>query len=333
MTNHRAVRYIQSQIKRCGVYRDVFNHINPIITDVSLRDGIQGLTPEELPTEKKQKIFEYIYNLKFANNIEIGSVVSDKHMPIMKDVIALYQSSIHYIESNEPMYELRMAAEQEIDTYDPKLFALVPNLKKLKIATQHNMTNFAFLTSVSERFQKMNLNQTLEEHNAELYKMGEYLYYNKRFYTKQMNTKLYISCINHCPIDGKMDTDAIVGHIVNHACTEYYNEICLSDTCGSLSYQSYKIILDECLNYVNPDMISLHLHVTKNNNIEVENIIRHSLNQGVHRFDVSLMDYGGCTMTMNQEDRHSNLNYTLLCNILDKYISENVDILKRIQDI
>ena len=330
--NSRAVNHINSQIKKCSLYRDVYNYINPIITDVSLRDGIQGLTPELMTTEKKQIIFQHIYDMKFVSNIEIGSIVSHKHMPVMKDVPSLYQHCIQYVENKDSLEELKIAAGQKMEHYYPSIFTLIPNVNKLKIAEKCAMTNYAFVTSVSNSFQKRNINRTLEESNVELYKMQEYLQYKRENNMSPINTKLYISCIDHCPYEGKIKTEEVVMHIINHACSEYYNEVCLSDTCGSLTFSSYRNILDECLKYINPDMISLHLHVNKNNHLTIENIIRYSLNNGVRRFDVSLLEHGGCSMTLDDNEKHSNLDYILLCKILDKYVKENVERLRIMED-
>ena len=328
LMNYRAVNHIKNQIKSCSLYKDVYNYINPVITDVSLRDGIQGLTPELMTTEKKQIIFQHIHDMKFVSNIEIGSIVSHKHMPVMKDVPNLYQSCIQYIESKDSVEEMIISADKEIEDYYPNIFTLIPNMNKLKVAEKHAMTNYAFVTSVSNSFQERNINRSLQESNTELYKMQEYLKYKRENNISPINTKLYISCIDHCPYEGKIKTEDVVTHIVNHACTEYYNEVCLSDTCGSLTFNSYRSILDECLKYINPNMISLHLHVNKNNHLTIENIIRYSLNKGVHRFDVSLLEHGGCSMTLKDDDKYSNLDYILLCKILDRYIKENVERLR-----
>lgn len=332
--NKGAIEYIKSNIRKCGDYKSIFNYINPILTDVSLRDGIQGLNPDKISTHKKMEVFKYLHKLNFVKNIEIGSIVSPKHMPIMNDVPHLYNNIIQYLENYEPLEEMKMASSEKIELpYEPNIYVLIPNLSKLKIAQKHNFTNFAFLTSVSNSFQQRNINKSLEHSNIELYKMLEFLKYNKQNKKNCIHTKLYVSCIDHCPFEGKIDTKDIVTHLINHACTGYYNEVCLSDTCGSLTYISYKNILDELLNYVDPNMISLHLHVNRTNLLNIENIIRHSLNKGVHRFDVSMLNHGGCSMTLSESEKHSNLDYNLFSQILDRYIQENVERLKDMNNI
>ena len=59
------------------------------------------------------------------------------------------------------------------------------------------------------------------------------------------NIKLYISCINQCPISGRKDTQYIVDEI-NYYIENYDNlsEICLSDTCGTLGFYDFKNIIN-----------------------------------------------------------------------------------------
>ena len=58
------------------------------------------------------------------------------------------------------------------------------------------------------------------------------------------NIKLYISCVRECPISGEIDLNFIIDEI------EYYfnkyegiNELCLSDTCGTLNFLSHTSII------------------------------------------------------------------------------------------
>ena len=64
------------------------------------------------------------------------------------------------VESKDSIEELKISADQEIDDYYPNIFTLIPNINKLKSAEKYEMTNFAFLTSVSNSFQKRNINRT-----------------------------------------------------------------------------------------------------------------------------------------------------------------------------
>ena len=326
-----------SFLKKNKNYKEVYEFINPILTDVSLRDGLQGYLPEHFPTTAKIDMYHDICSYKFVNNIEIGSLVSHKHMPIMKDVIPLYNYISQEQEENTAINELQLSAGIRRHKYKPNIFVLVPNYNKLKEAIYNNMTHLAFITSVSNRFQLKNINKTLYKTNQELMKMNQLLYFGnktKHMVKKKSNhyVKLYISCIDHCPFDGKIENKVIAEHVANHACIGY-NEICLSDTCGKLTYKNYKEIVDICINGygVDPDVLSIHLHTNPNNMLETENIIRYSLNKKIHRFDISIMETGGCSMTLEEDSMSANLSYDIFSSILFKYIDESVQKLKRMK--
>ena len=134
------------------------------------------------------------------------------------------------------------------------------------------------------------------------------------------NIKLYLSCINECPIEGEINKNIIIDEIAYYANNHRnykINEICLSDTCGTLTFNDYKYILDGCMDKNIPmDLLSLHLHVGNNN--EVEKIIRYSLLKKMNTFDVSALEEGGCSVTINNPKK--NLNYDIFYEILLKYM-------------
>lgn len=314
-------------IKKRESHRAIYDFINPILTDVSLRDGIQALDAKSMPTEKKIDVFHEILNFGGIKNIELGSLVSQKQYPIMNDVHTIHDYAAQYLDNREPTPEMMLASE--INAVEiPDLYVLVPNKEKLINGMKANIMNFSFITSVSNSFQKKNTNKTLIENNIEVMNMMEYLKYYK--YPSLYKTKLYISCIDHCPIEGKINNDAIVEEIIIHSFYDY-NEICLSDTCGKLTYENYKNIVDQCLDEYNlsPDLLSVHLHVNDRNLLNVENIIRYSLNRKIHRFDISMLNSGGCTMTIQNNELKRNLDYDLFFRILYKYVDENAKKLKK----
>ena len=95
------------------------------------------------------------------------------------------------------------------------------------------------------------------------------------------------------------------------------NELCLSDTCGTLKFNDYKYILDRCIEEQIPmQLLSLHLHVDDKN--ELEKIIRYSLLNNINCFDVSSLEEGGCSVTIKKPKK--NLSYDLFYEILLTYI-------------
>jgi hypothetical protein len=138
--------------------------------------------------------------------------------------------------------------------------------------------------------------------------------------------KLYISCINECPISGKLDVDFVINEIVRYETTFSFDELCLSDTCGTLLYDDFVYIV-ETINYfgVPFSKISLHLHVSKDNLKNLEDILRYCFRNGIRKFDVSIIETGGCSITMDNDKLLSNLTYEQFYKILDNHINKVVE--------
>ena len=286
--------------------------VTPILFDVSLRDGLQGLSKERQESfsiNDKIDIFHKIINLG-TKNIEIGAIVNPKIMPAMADSLKMHKHATDFKKKVESMIGNNK-------TFELNNYIVVPNEKGFNIGMQHGVKNFSFLTSVSNSFQKKNVNKSLKETRVELNKMVGLL----DDISDGFKTKLYISCINECPVEGKIDKDFIVHEILN-----YYkdlpviDEFCLSDTCGSLNFIDYKYIVDNCMHFGIPSSkISLHLHVKNENIKELEKIMFYSLDNNIIRFDVSILESGGCSATIHSSKLLPNMSYELFYSFLKKY--------------
>jgi len=71
-----------------------------------------------------------------------------------------------------------------------------------------------------------------------------------------------------------------------------------------------------------PSKISVHLHIDKKNIEEVKNIIHYSLNNDINKFDVSVIETGGCSMTLPKSRLLPNMSYELLNSILEDYVKK-----------
>jgi hypothetical protein len=207
----------------------------------------------------------------------------------------------------------------------PNKFMLVPNSKQLKKVINYTGINyFSFITSVSNQFQLKNTKQTLDESYNELYEMM-YSFEENRYRLKPPYVKLYVSCVNECPISGKIDNDFVVNKILNLNKMNVDN-ICLSDTCGTLNVSDFEYIVDTCIFFGLPyNKLSLHLHVKKGREDIVEEIIHKALDRKIIDFDVSLLETGGCSVTMNKNSIAPNLSYELYYKSLTSYIEKNMD--------
>ena len=256
--------------------------------DVTLRDGLQSLKKVYSLAEKSEILRNIIVN-RHPSAIEVGSIVSPKILPQMSESIELF---------HEAQF-INIIIARPID-----LYMLTPNLKSVNIASDHNITNFSFITSVSNDFQKKNTNKTITEIKNEIELMMK-----RVTLIEDSNVKLYISCITDCPISGKIDNNIIINEILHYYYTyDEISEICLSDTCGTMEFNNFKTIIDELLKRnVDFNKISLHLH-NQENKQNVKDIIVYGMKSGIYRFDVSDMpEIGGCSVTM--ENPSGNLSY------------------------
>ena len=286
-------------------------YMKPILFDVSLRDGIQGAIPLHYPTNKKIDILRSICQNQSPRKIEIGAFVSPKVLPIMSDTAKLFDivpSIIHTF-------------GKPVDIY-----ALVPNKIGLLQAIKHGCKNFSFITSVSNSFQVKNTGKNLLYKKTELHEMLQYI----AKLDLSSKTKLYVSCVNECPVSGRIDNDFIIHEIlssygnVNHLdINEMYDEICISDTMGTLKARDFEYIVDGLMRFgIAASHISLHLHVNSENAEEAKRILFACFQRGIHKFDVSVISEGGCSVTMNTNQLKPNMTYDFFYTTLREYLEE-----------
>lgn len=297
-------KLLLNKIQSTQKMKDIFTKINPILFDVSLRDGIQNAPVDAYPIEKKIEIFEKIVNTENPQKIEIGSIASHRYLPIMKDTIPLFK----HIMEKKP---------EKKDVY-----VLVPSITKLNLAIYNNIYNYSFITSTSDAFQLKNTCRTIEKTKADFAEMFERI---DRL-AKNTRKKLYVSCIDHCPIIGQIPCDKIIEELLYYNTHYQFDEICLSDTCGNLSFENFAYIVDNVtLLGMNVDRLSLHLHISPDNIDNSIKILKYCFENELNKFDVSLLETGGCSVTMKSDQLLPNLSYELFYKILYEYIVEEME--------
>jgi len=295
--------YIQKIISKSAKHLALYNHISPILFDVSLRDGIQGAPVASWPTAKKLTAFDKLTQTYCPQSIEVGSICSYKLLPIMADTKEIYA------------YATAKSTQ--------KAYVLIPSISKLPTALKYGMHNLSFITSVSEQFQLKNTNMSLLDVKTEFSRLFTIL--NKEPNPEQFVKKLYISCIAECPIVGKLDNDMVINEILYYS-RFAFDEFCLSDTCGTLQYDDFQYIVETLVVFGIPlSAISLHLHVPANKLENLEHILRFCFRKGIRRFDVSTIETGGCAVTMDHSRLLPNLSYEQFYQILDKHINSVVE--------
>ena len=248
--------------------------------DVTLRDGLQSIPKIYSLAEKMDLGLDIVAN-KNPKAIEIGSVVSHKIVPQMKNSLDFFQS---------------FSASYGMSNY-LDIFVLTPNIKNTRLAINRSVRNYSFITSVSNMFQKKNTNLTICNTKIEIKNMIDLV----KTTNEDNKIKLYISCFTECPIIGKIDNHTILSEIMYYYYThgEQICNLCLSDTCGTLRFNDFKFIIDHLIEKgVNLENFGLHLHQQVNSD-NVKNIITYGMKNGISQYDVSYIpEVGGCSVTM-----------------------------------
>jgi hydroxymethylglutaryl-CoA lyase len=293
-------------IQNCTTRSAIFARINPQLFDVSLRDGIQNADPAKWPTEVKTDMYHRIVATERPQRMEVGSLVSPKILPVLGDSLYMYS----YTDTRNRLSD------------GPMAYMLVPSLSRIHSALNYDIRNLSFITSVSESFQKKNTRRTLAETKSELKQMSDIA---SMFL--DVHTKLYISCITECPLSGKQDLDYVLREILMYHTSYQFDELCLSDTCGTLTFDDYEYLVDTLIHFGVPaSKLSLHLHVSEANRENVRLILWHSFNKRINKFDVSAVETGGCSVTMRSDQLLPNLSYDLFYHFLARYIEYYVEL-------
>ena len=298
--------------------------INPYIRhfDVSMRDGLQSLSKVYTLPEKKI-ILNKIMKQYQPHALEIGSLVSSKLLPQMNNSYDLYNYANtiynenwiynYYSSKSKRNIMCDTTIENNIENYCDFYLLVPPTKKYLDMAKKLNIRNVSFITSVSEKFQQKNINQSIKETKENI---KEVLKNPKTF----DNVKLYVSCITNCPISGKQDNEYIINELYEYLHIDGINEVCISDTCGDMRYSNFKHIIDYLsieMNY-NLEQISLHLHINANddkkNSSNIDDIIEYAIKNNIYKFDVTSMEnIGGCSIVINNKSElYGNLTYDRL---------------------
>ena len=268
--------------------------------DTSLRDGIQNANVDHFSTDHKKKIFDDLCQTHRPQRFEVGSLCSPKVLPIMNDTMDIYEHAIQRYAKSD-------------------IYVLIPSLSKFYLAMDKQITSMSFLTSVSNMFHLKNtLHSTrdtkrdFKEIFAVLQKRPDYSHYRK---------KLYISCISECPISGKIDNKVIVEEIRYYSENYDFDELCISDTCGTLAFADFREIVENAR--ISIEKLSVHLHMSPLQMSNIEQILHYCFQAGIHKFDVSVLESGGCSVTMPSEQLLPNLSYDTFHQILRKYREKN----------
>lgn len=266
--------------------------------DVTMSNGLASI-PKIYTLDEKKVILKKIMNVYKPHSLEIGSLVSPKVVPQMKQSYELYNYA-------NKLYNKK--------TNVCDFYLVVPPTKHyLDIAQKLNIRNISLYTSVSEAFHKQsNTQSSLRETKTMI----------KEFVKKPNNfdkVKLYVSCIPNCPIKGKQDKEHIINELYEYLHIDGISEVCLTNTCDTMRYSEFIHIID----YLNIEMnyklekLSLHLHINQNENkyYTLDNIIEYAITNNIIRFDLTSFEniyFGNSIIKVDIKQFNRNLTYDRL---------------------
>jgi hydroxymethylglutaryl-CoA lyase len=231
------------------------------------RDAIQGFN-RQIPTAKKIEYFNELLKVGF-DTLDIGSFVSKKKIPQLADTSEIIKNI-------------------KIDNSITKLLVIIGNERGAKEAVSFDeITYLGFPFSISETFQKRNINSSIKDSLIRLENIQNLCVKNN----KKLVT--YFSMAFGNPYGDEWST-YIVAHWAEKLLNEFGIDILsLSDTIGTsspevISWLFKKLIIEF------PDVeFGAHLHSSPENYLVK---LQSAYDAGCKRFDGSILGIGGCPM-------------------------------------
>ena len=231
------------------------------------RDAMQGLH-EFIATDVKVNYINQLLKVGF-DTLDMGSFVSPRAIPQMRDTAEVLDRI-------------------DLTLTDTKLLTIVGNERGAKTAAQIEQGDYlGFPFSISETFQKRNINSSIEDsfHRAE-----DIL---NTCVIHQKDLVVYISMAFGNPYNDPWNAD-----IVLEWTHKLHNElgveiISLSDTIGAAQPETIDYLFKSLIPELPNVELGAHLHTTPNT---WEEKVHAAVQAGCVRFDGALKGYGGCPM-------------------------------------
>lgn len=229
-----------------------------------------------------------------------------------------------YIEEHQDNLQIELLELNGILNKKTNHFIFIPNKQYLNkimyFLDNKKLNNISFETTISEGLYNHKTLKSLINLDQELCEMMYMLDENINI-KKFPFVKLYVSCINECPINGKINNDFIINRLLQLNKMKIDN-ICLSDTRGTLNLPDFEYIVDNCNENGLPfKKMSLQLNIKKNRIKETEKIIHSALDRRIINFDVA--DSEIITNNRNSTNQN-NLSYEFYYKSLVKYIEKYI---------
>ena len=239
------------------------------ILEVGPRDGLQN-EKTFLSLKDKHQLIVKLSNAGL-NHIELGSFVSARWVPQMKDTSKLVQQVLKTQSRGEIPQHINFSA-------------LVPNFKGLEGALDSGIKEIAVFLSATDSFSKKNINCSIEES----YK--NYKQLCRQALKENLKIRAYLSVCFYCPYEGRILPSQVLKWAKKIEDLGVY-EISISDTTGRANALEVQNLLEKLLSQIPASKLACHFHNV--HGMAVANVWS-AYQKGIRSFDGSLGGLGGC---------------------------------------
>ncbi len=235
------------------------------------RDAMQGIS-QYIPAETKAEYINALLRVGF-DTIDFGSFVSPKAIPQLRDTADVLN-------------------RLDLEKTNSSLLAIVANERGATEACNFEEINYlGFPFSISETFQKRNINSTISESYRRLSAVREICFkHNKKLVT-------YFSMAFGNPYGDEWST-YIVAHWAEKLLKDLEIKILsLSDTIGTSNRENIQFLFEKLIPEFPEVEFGAHLHTTPQ---AWEEKVDAAFKAGCRRFDSAIKGYGGCPMAEDQ---------------------------------
>ena len=234
------------------------------------RDAMQGWE-RFIPTELKIEYINKLLEVGF-DTIDFGSFVSPKAIPQLADTKQVLNAL-------------------DLTSTKSKLLVIIANLRGAEEAVQYSeITYLGFPFSISETFQKLNTNSTIQESLQTIEQIQNLcVKHQKKLVT-------YISMGFGNPYGDEYSSEIAI-HWVNELSKLGISIFSMSDTVGVSNPSNINTIFTHLVNAFPSLEFGAHFHSTKERSFEK---LEAAYASNCFRFDSALNGIGGCPMAQNE---------------------------------